>query len=1275
MKILDLQLAAFGPFTGKTLNFGDAAGMHIIYGPNEAGKSAALRALRGWLYGIPERTADVFVHEKEKLRIGGTIAGDDGKRLTFVRRKGRINTLLDADDHAINDRALAPFLAGVSEQVFTAMFGMDHQELVEGGRQLASGGGEIGASLFAAGMGISGLRGVMEDLAARRDELFKPTGSKPRLNALAAQYKEAQRAVAEASLSPREWAEHDEAMKAAKDEADKLAAELKRVQHEKARLERLAKAIPLIARRVALAAQLAAIGEVKLLSEEAPQLRREAQKALAQAEANEQKHTKELKRLADEIGKLSIPADLLSGALEEQDLHQRLGGFIKAQEDLPGLERDRRRLLGEAQRILGEIRPGLPIAEAGPLRLPPHKQARVLDLSSRYQTCMDATAAADRAVADLEAELDTARRQRESLSAPADPRELRLALEAAAEHAPAEKQMADAQAELDQQTQDAYAQLQRLDRWRGMGVSPVRPAGVPPAIPPAERGGGQDARQTLGPEAQATPTGTLEELETQVVPAIETIDRFDAQIDNLAQEFRQAREKVDSACAEIDDIDRQIQGLASGRDIPTEGDLAEARRVRDELWEKIKTHWAEPASLSPEGAEDSSRGRKPPVSWATPFQSPEGAKEGSGGTEHSVAPSGLDSSDTPSPGADAPGYPLAAPSGPRHQRLEWVRGPLSAQLASEFQRAIARADEIADRLRAEADVVARQSALASQRQRAQQLKDDAEAQVAEVAAAQAKVQREWESLWQPAGIAAGTPKEMRGWLARRDELLRAAQQIRKQKAAADSLASVVAQQRAALAEALRQAGQVSPGSDTLRKIIARAKQVVAEHTDAAEAIRSSDKEIKQLEGRLKKARAAGKQASDGLGEWRDSWGAAVAELGLAADALPAEASAVVSRIGELFGNIDKAEALTDRIEAIDADSRRFHDDARQFIERTAPDLLVFSDDQMISLVHERAARAQRDSATLKELQSQQVSQQKDLDAARESAAGAARRLAELCRAAGCAGVEELEPLEQRSQQARELTRQIAQNDGLLAQHAATGGIETLVAEASGVDPDALPGQIQRAAAQAAEIQELLDRAKETIVRERVALESMDGSSQAAAAAQQSQELLAEIRRQAQQYIRLHLACGILQREMERYRDANQGPVLKLAGELFARLTLGSFAGIRPDYGDGDRAVLTGVRPGGQKVGVDGLSEGTRDQLYLALRLGSLMRHLELSPPLPFIIDDILVNFDDDRSRAALLILGELSGRTQVIYFTHHQHVVELAKAAMNGGLRVHRLGQ
>jgi uncharacterized protein YhaN len=68
------------------------------------------------------------------------------------------------------------------------------------------------------------------------------------------------------------------------------------------------------------------------------------------------------------------------------------------------------------------------------------------------------------------------------------------------------------------------------------------------------------------------------------------------------------------------------------------------------------------------------------------------------------------------------------------------------------------------------------------------------------------------------------------------------------------------------------------------------------------------------------------------------------------------------------------------------------------------------------------------------------------------------------------------------------------------------------------------------------------------------------------------------------------------------------------------------------------------------------------QLYLALRLASLEKYMESAEPMPFIVDDILVHFDDERSRATLGVLAELAEKTQIILFTHHRRLVEQAQA-------------
>ena len=73
MRIDRLDLTAFGPFTDVPLDLsggGEGGGLHLIYGPNEAGKSSALRAIQQFFRGIDPRSTDNFLHEHKRMQIG-----------------------------------------------------------------------------------------------------------------------------------------------------------------------------------------------------------------------------------------------------------------------------------------------------------------------------------------------------------------------------------------------------------------------------------------------------------------------------------------------------------------------------------------------------------------------------------------------------------------------------------------------------------------------------------------------------------------------------------------------------------------------------------------------------------------------------------------------------------------------------------------------------------------------------------------------------------------------------------------------------------------------------------------------------------------------------------------------------------------------------------------------------------------------------------------------------------------------------------------------------
>lgn len=183
------------------------------------------------------------------------------------------------------------------------------------------------------------------------------------------------------------------------------------------------------------------------------------------------------------------------------------------------------------------------------------------------------------------------------------------------------------------------------------------------------------------------------------------------------------------------------------------------------------------------------------------------------------------------------------------------------------------------------------------------------------------------------------------------------------------------------------------------------------------------------------------------------------------------------------------------------------------------------------------------------------------------------------------------------------------------------------------------------------------------------LDAISGTDAAARAESQRQQALAQMADAAERYIKVVTAARLLRWSIDRYREEKQGPMLARAGAIFSQLTMGSFERLAVDF-DREPMVLEGVRADGARVGIGGLSDGTRDQLYLALRLAALELHLQQAVPLPFIADDLFINYDDARAKAGLQALAALSEQTQVIFLSHHDHLVGTAQSVFGADMNV-----
>ena len=174
MRIRRLDLLRYGRFTDVKLELpAHDPDIHIVFGPNEAGKSTALSGIEDLLFGIPHNSPLNFLHDYGSMRVGAVLE-KDGETLEVRRRKGNKDTLLTPDENPIptGDGALALFVAGADRGFCERMFSLDHERLRQGGREILEAQDEIGQMLFSAGAGIAGLRDRLRELDEEADALW-----------------------------------------------------------------------------------------------------------------------------------------------------------------------------------------------------------------------------------------------------------------------------------------------------------------------------------------------------------------------------------------------------------------------------------------------------------------------------------------------------------------------------------------------------------------------------------------------------------------------------------------------------------------------------------------------------------------------------------------------------------------------------------------------------------------------------------------------------------------------------------------------------------------------------------------------------------------------------------------------------------------------------------------------------------------------------------------------------------------------------------------------
>ncbi len=1123
MRLRELQLIAYGHFSGLTLAFGEpATDMHVVFGPNEAGKSTALRAITALLYGMPARTPDAHTHDNKALRVGGVLEYAAGEHLALVRRKGRKRTILDPNERPLDELLLGRALCGVSQSLFVTMFGLDHVTLREGAEALLRGDGDVGETLFDAG-GARGIGGVLDALHAEQEELFKARGQTPKLNEALRQLKEAKQSIFMKEMLPSSWQMQRDATEEAQAEKEREVARRQQLGAERQRLQRALRALPNLAKRRELRRQLAELGPV-------PELPPDARARRVAAEQQRDRCVERAAELRDELAALASEREALhvDDALADLDesvvreVSDRLGNHRKANLDLPKREEALAGIRRDVERLVRELGRDVAASEVDRLFIDKPTRARLTKLRTAHGGLVAELAAARSALSDAKARRETLGERWLELPAPRDVESLRRILGGASRDV-----------ELDERIAALGETRRRLEGRIG-------------------ELGGELGAMTRTPPGRAWVVAQGRRLRELGARERE----LDEQAERLAQRF-----------AEVATSLSELTQLGA----PAAADLVTARARRDELWAELSLDLGRGGAVNP-----------------TPF---------------------LD--------------------------------------------AMSVCDGVADRLWQQADRVAQRARLSAEREALEGERRRVSARVEEVRQAWAAAEREWTSAWEGIATPPASPEAAEAWLDVWEAWT----------AASDELASVRHEQERASgqrAELARQLGALvaSSEAESLRELWARADALVRSEDERRSARRALREKLDELDERIAVLQGRASERETALEQWQRAWGEVMTTLGLATDASLEEAAAVEAVLEDLFRRSGAADELTRRIAGMRRDAGEFEAMLAPLLTRfgaaTASEPLERAAEAFIALHRDaRAARARR-----AELDDKLAAKRDQLASLVQETQVAEGALAEIMRAAGVTSSEGLGLVEERVELAARLTAALAETENALFAEGAIAELEELTRE---LDIDAARERADELEEEYRSVAERCEQLSGAIGAAKRGLSELERKEGAAGAAAEREASLAAAVRLAERYVRVRLAAVVLEREIERYRQKNQGPILARASELFPRLTLGRYTALSVGFDEQDEPALRCTRADGTEVDVAGLSDGTRDQLYLALRLASLERYGERSELLPLVLDDVLIHFDDDRALAALEVLADVATRTQVLFFTHHARLVELAR--------------
>lgn len=1167
MKIDSIHIEAFGCYTNYEMDLSHGT-FHIIYGPNEAGKSTFLRALTSLFYEIPSNTLDTFHHSPKKLRIGGTLLHSTGSKLNIYRRKGNKNTLMTPDKQTLDETVLEPYLGGLTKEVFSSMFGLDHIRLREGGESLLQRGGNVGETLFEAAMGINNLNEVLKELDDLTSDLFKPRGSAPLINRLIKEYKESRQKIVDYSLKDQDWIRlRDEKINQEK-QLQELTNKIRLSEKERNRLTRILNSLPHIAKRKMLLDRIQEMGEVIILPPNIRDKRTKLAQDLYAHERDIEREKSEVEGLQGELDKLVIPEWILVQEDTINTFYKQLQSYQTNKEDIQRLQAANELLQLQAHEHMKKLQFHGTLESVEKIQLEYFVKEKLKELANQYKLVESGLEASKENYDARQRELKDLAEKMESLGQLKDISALKFTITQARKFGNMEEEaekLRIQKADLEQQIQ---IELKGNLLWKG----------------------------------------TLDEVEILPVPLYPTIVKCQDELQELKNALHVYEEQLEKTSANISRLQKQIEDIQAKAVIPSDADLKAARNRREQGWGLILNTYI--------------------------HNNPDREAEKSFATEE----------------------------------------PLHVA----YEKSVKDADHIADTLREEADQIAARDQMIDSLKQESAISQSLQAQMEQKIEELRIWEERWKRIWEPAGIHPLSPQEMKTWVDDYQKLVNQVRQWRELGNKIADLESKISTHTEKLKEALAAIGvSTIPTHESLDYLLSFAEHRVSKEETKKVQYQGFEKAYQDILPKVDEAQKKWKTAEKKRLTWNEDWKKIIEESQLPKHLTADKAIAYLNLHDQLFQTVEEIHRNHIQLSHKENWVQRFDQGVSQLTDQRELKDEKSTSDQQISRLYDLLKQATRDKDRRNDLTKRISEKKNSIKNAIWETEVIQQEIHQLLRLAKCETLEQLKEGEEKSDQYQRFMQDLQEVESQLLELGSGLTIQQLISEADHEDRDLITNKIEELSRQIKEWRDQESEWNRSYGVTEKEFKELDGRSQdSLLAAEEAENNLAHLRFEVARYIRYQLASSILQKAIEAYRKENQNPIIERASQIFKRLTLEKFNGIGVGFDQKDNPILLGIRSNQEEVTIDGMSDGTQDQLYLSLRIAMIEKYCRENEPIPFILDDILINFDDNRVKETLRVLADLSKQTQVIYFTHHIHLIDLAKEVVNElSLDIHQLNR